>query len=455
MSAAHLWRLASAAAALATAFAYATPNVPPPPQTTPLVITGATLHTVSGATIANGSLRIEGGRIVAIGGPEGASDVRGAQVVPLAGKHVYPGFISANSVLGLAEVGAVRATDDLTEAGAINPNARALVAVNPDNEVITVTRANGVLAELSVPQAGDSGLITGTSALVQLDGWTWEDMGLVPAVALHVRLPMMRFNLALYPPPLDALLDELRKASAKRLRMLEDAFERAAAYRVAKMNGEAKRTDTRWEAMLPVFDGSRPVFMQADDVAQIRYALAFAQRFGLRLVIVGGTDAWRLAPLLRERDVPVIIAGVHRLPERRDEAPDTAYRLAAQLAQAGVRYCIARGANSFQTPYDRNLPYEAATAAAHGLDPTEALRAITLYPAQILGVADRLGSLEVGKLASLVVTDGDPLDIRTRVERVYIQGREIDLSNRQTRLLDKYRERLRQLGGGGASAPVR
>jgi imidazolonepropionase-like amidohydrolase len=444
--------LVIAASVLAATLSNATPNVPPPPQTEALLITGATLHTVSGAVIENGSLRFENGRIVSITGPEGAADVRGAKVVSLPGKHVYPGFVSANSVLGLSEVEAVRATADYAETGAINPNARALVALNPDSEIIPVTRANGVLAELAVPQAGPAGLITGTSALVQLDGWTWEDMGLAPAVALHVRLPTMRFNPALFPPPLDAQLDELRKASAKRLRLLEDSFEQAAAYKLAKANGEARRTDARWEAMLPVFGGSRPVFMQADDVAQIRYALAFAQRFGLKLVIVGGADAWRVASLLRERDVPVVVTGVQRLPGRRDEDYDTAFRLPARLAQAGVRFCIARGASGFEAPHDRNLPFEAASAAAHGLDAAEALRAITLYPAQILGVADRLGSLETGKLASVVVTDGDPLDIRTRVERVFIQGREIDLSNRQTQLYDKYRERLRQRPGSAASA---
>jgi len=453
-STARLRQRLAAALALSTAFhVHAVPDAPPPPQAEALLITGATLHTVSGDVIVNGSMRLEKGRIVAIGGPETATEPRDARVVSLRGKHVYPGFISANSVLGLSEVGAVHATDDTVEVGPINPNARALVALNPDSEIIPVTRANGVLAELAVPQAGPGGLITGTSALVQLDGWTWEDMSLSPVVALHVELPPMRFNPALFPPPLDARLDELRKASARRLRLLETAFEDAAAYRLAKANGETRRTDARWEAMLPVFDKTSPVFIDADDIAQIRYALGLAERFGLRLVIVGGSDAWRLASVLRDRQVPVVITGVHQLPGRRDDAYDTAFRLAARLSQAGVRFCIARGANGFDTPHDRNLPYEAGTAVAHGLDPVEALRAITLYPAQILGVADRLGSLEPGKLASFVVTDGDPLDIRTHVERVFIQGREIDLANRQTRLNDKYRERLRQQAAA-ASAPA-
>jgi imidazolonepropionase-like amidohydrolase len=446
-------RMVIAGGLLAAGAAQGTPNVPPPAQAKPLLFTGAVLHTVSGSVIENGRMLAENGRIVAIGGPDGTLDTRGAEVVNLAGKHVYPGFIAANSVLGLAEISALRATSDFAEAGAVNPNARALVAVNADSEVITVTRANGVLAALAVPQAGAGGLITGTSALLQLDGWTWEDMGLEPAVALHVSLPPLRFNAELFPPPLEARLNELRRQSAQRLKALEDAFDNAAAYRRARASGDAAKLDTRWEAMLPVLEGRRPVFMAADDVAQIRYALAFAERFALKLVIVGGADAWRLAGVLRERRVPVIIAGVHQLPKRRGEDYDQRFTLAARLAHAGVTFCIARPANSFDSPHDRNLPYEAATAAAFGLDRAEALKAITLYPAQILGVADRLGSLETGKLASFVVTDGDPLEIGTRVERVYIQGREIDLSNRQTRLNDKYREKYRQQAAKPGTAP--
>lgn len=439
--------LIAALTAWACTQASAVPNVPAPPQARPLLITGATLHTVSGAVIPDGRMLIDKGRIVFIGGAADAlPSVANAQVLNLSGKHVYPGFISANSVLGLTEVASVRATRDSTEVGNINPNVRALVAVNPDSELIPVARANGVLAALAVPQGGNSGLINGTSALIQLDGWTWEEMGLAPAVGLHISLPTMRFNAELFPPPLDAQLDEARKLSASRLQTLEQAFENATAYRKALRAGEVKTPDARWEAMLPVLDGKRQVFVQAADLAQIRYALAFAERFGLKLVIVGGDDAWRIADVLRERQVPVVIAGVHKLPQRRGETYDAAFTLAALLSKAGVRFCIARPATDFEAATERNLPFEAATAAAYGLDPAEALKAITLYPAQILGVADQLGSLETGRLASFMVTDGDPLDIRTRVEQVFIQGRDVDLSTRHTTLYNKYREKYKQLG---------
>jgi imidazolonepropionase-like amidohydrolase len=429
------------AAALFGGAAQASVNVPAAPQTTALFFTNATLHTVSGAVIPNGQMLVERGRISALGISLNAP--AGARVMDLAGKHIYPGMIAANTVMGLAEVSSVRATLDFAEVGTINPNARALVAVNPDSESIPVTRANGIVAALTVP-GSEGSLIGGTSALLQLDGWTWEEMGLVQEVALHVNLPQMRFNAALFPPPLDARLEEARKLSTQRIKMLEDAFDHAAAYGKARAAGEQSKVDVRWESMLPVIAGTRPVFMHAHDITQIRYAIAFAERYKLKLVIVGGADAWQIADLLRERAIPVIVAGVHNLPLRRGEPYDTPFRVAAMLAQAGVQFCIARNSSDFDTPHERNLPYEAATAAAFGLSREDALKAITLYPAQILGVADKLGSLDAGKMASFIVTDGDPLETATKIEQVYIQGRAVDLSNRHTRLNEKYLQKYQQ-----------
>ncbi|HEU0200289.1 MAG TPA: amidohydrolase family protein [Burkholderiaceae bacterium] len=434
--------------------AYAAQNVPPPPQDGPLLITGATLHTVSGPVIENGRMLIDRGRIVAVVGPNeplSAPALSRAQTLDLKGRHVYPGFIAANSALGLVEVIAVRATTDTAETGAINPGSRALVAINADSELLPVARANGVLAALAVPRATPTGLIAGTSSVIQLDGWNWEEMGIAPAVGLHVRLPSLRLNRELYPPPLDLRLEELRKFTAQRLRMLEDAFDAAQAYRRARAGDPGLPLDSRWEAVLPVLEGQRPVFMHANELPQIRYALGFAERYGVRLVIVGGDDAWRIADVLRERRVPVIVTGVHALPQRRGEDYDTQFRLPARLAAAGVTFCIARGGSEFDAPRERNLPYVAATAVAHGLPREQALRAITLYPAQILGVADQLGSLAPGRLASFFVADGDPLEVTTRIERVFIQGREVDLSNRQTRLNDKYEQRYRQRGAQKAA----
>ena len=440
-----VFAVAIAISGLASLNAVATPNIPPPPQRQAIVITNATLHTVSGPVIANGRMLIDQGRIVAIGNASEVATPSGAQVVSMSGKHVYPGLIGANTTLGLVEVESVRGTIDSTETGALNPNSRALVAVNPDSELIPVARANGILAALSVPRGSATGLIAGTSALLQLDGWTWEEMGLIPEVGLHVALPTMRLNAALFPNLPQARLDDMQRMTSQRLKVLEDGFETANAYAKARANDANTPLDSRWEAMLPVVAGKRPVFIQANELPQIRYALRLADRFGFKLIIVGGMDAWRIAALLKERQVPVIIGGVYRLPMRRGDDVDAPFRLAALLYEAGVRFCIARSGSEFDAATERNLPFEAATAAAHGLPRDEALKAITLYPAQILGAADRLGSLEPGKLASFFVTNGDPLDIRTKVERIFIQGREIELSDRQTKLNDKYEQKYKQL----------
>ena len=427
--------------------AHAADHVPPPPQRVPLLVINAVLHPVSGPAIEGGRMLVERGRIVALAGPGQPLPAPSApaQVLDLGGRHVYPGFVAANTSLGLAEVSSVPATVDLREVGPLNPNARALVAVNPDSELLPVARSNGVLAALAVPEGAVGGGFSGTSALLQMDGWTWEDMAVQREVAVHLELPSMRLGGELLRGPMESFADELRRITAARLKLIDEAFESAAAYGRARSADPAHPTDLRWEALLPVLRGERPLFVQANELPQIRHALALAERHGFKLVIVGGADAWRMASVLRERQVAVVIAGVHRLPLRRDEAYDAPYRLAARLAEAGVTYCIGRASGAFAAANERNLPYEAGTAVAHGLAPEEALKAITLYPAQILGVADRLGSLAPGRLGSFIVTDGDPLQTETRVLRVFIQGREVETSNRQTRLADKYRQKYEQL----------
>lgn len=399
--------------------------------------TNARIVTLAGAPIDKGNLLVTDGKIAAVGADVSAP--ANAAVVDLAGAEIYPAFITANTVLGLVEVEAVRATVDTAEIGTVNPNARAQVAVNPDSDLLPVARANGVLYAHVVPQVSQPGLIAGSSALMQLKGWTWEDMTVQSGMGMHVYWPSTRL-----PPWLPAnMLEEARKQAAKAKQELVKAFNDARAYRTARQAGEISAPDSRWEAMLPVLEGSMRVFLHASDLNQIREALDFAAREKLDVVLVGGQDAWRMAAELKRRNIPVILHSPYDLPLRRSEGFDTTYRNAARLHAAGVRFAIASDASGFQAPLERNLPYSAAQAVSFGLPWEEGLRAITQRPAEILGIADRLGTLEVGKDASFIVTNGDPLEVRTRVLSAYIAGNAIDLSNKHTRLRDKFEQKYR------------
>ncbi len=417
-------------------------NVPAEMPEGPLVLSAAEVHTVSGEVLRPGQVRIEDGRIVAVGEK---LEMSGASLVDLGPLHLYPGLIAADTTIGLAEIESVRATVDSAEVGAFNPNVRAEVAFNPDSEQIPVTRANGILSVLSVPQPGRGGVISGTSALMSMDGWTWEDMQIMTPVGLHLFWPDV-----VLPDWLPAAIrEQAEAAAATNLKLLDREFERARAHAALPATDPAATAapDLRLSAMLPVLRGERTVFIHAQRLKAMRAAIEFADRFDLRIVLVGAQDAWRMASTLKERDLPVIIGGVQVLPLRRDEPEATAYANAARLHEAGVRFAIAGSGGGFASTTTRNLPYEAASAAAHGLPRIEALRAVSLYPAQILGAGARLGSIEAGKDATLFATNGDPLEVRTSVLRAWIRGAEIDLSSRHTRLHDKYRQKYPETRG--------
>ena len=415
--------------------ACANDELPAPPQAQAVVLRGGTVHPVVGPDVPGGELIFDHGKITAVGRDLPAP--AGAKVIDVSGKHLYPGLIAAHTSLGLTEVQSVRGNTDSAEVGSINPNARAQFVVNADSEFLPVARANGVLTALVVPKTAD-GLISGVSSLLYLDGWTWESMTMRPDVGLHVFWPDLRID---RDPRFPLNPEDQQKEIDARLRKLRETFDAARAYRQAVEAGRPGRTDLRLAALLPVLRGELPVFVHADTVRQIEDAVRWAAEAKLRLVLVGGQDAWRVADLLKEHDVPVVVSPVDAIPLRRWEAYDTAYANPAKLHAAGVRFCIANGGSDFDAAHERNLPYQAGQAAAHGLPREEALRAVTLYPAQILGVAARLGSLEVGKDATLIVTSGDPLEVTTQVEAAYIDGRPVDLSNRQTRLYEKYRQK--------------
>jgi len=421
--------------ALASA-AFANPEIPGPPQAGPIVITGATIHPVNQPAIEGATLIFDGGKITAIG--KGVKLPANAEKLNLAGKHIYPGLFDANTDLGLVEVVAVRATVDLREVGPLNPNARALTAINPDSEVIPVTRSGGVLLALVAPQGE---LVAGRSAVIALDGWTPTEMALKADIGLHITWPRMQAGRAAgedhehSPAALKA--DE---AVAK----LHELFADARAYAAARQADASYPLDARLQSMQDVLARKLPLIVRADHVLQIQAAVAFAAHERVKLIVLGGYDAPLCAELLKQFDVPVIVAGVYRLPLRPGDAYDAAYTLPERLRQAGVKYCISctdrHGGASV-----RNLAYHAATASAYGLPADEALKAITLYPAQILAVNKRVGSLEVGKDATLIVTDGDPLETPTQVEAAFIQGRKVDLNDRHKRLWHKYEEKYRRL----------
>jgi imidazolonepropionase-like amidohydrolase len=419
-----------------------------PPQSQPIIIVNATIHPVSGPSVESGYISFDRGRITGIGSGTPEEPPR-ARVIDAGGKHIYPGIVAANTQLGLAEMAAVRATNDYREVGAITPEVRAVVAVNPDSTLLPVTRSNGILTVAVFP---DGGRISGRPGVIRMDGWTWEEMAIKPDAGMAVSWPQMRPISARWMQQSDSeQMEESRRAYAS----IDDAFKSALAYIEAKAANPSLPTDLRWEAMRGVLGspalraGNRPegpsdqlpVFISAADVDQITTAVSWAIERKLRPVIVGGRDAEQCADLLKRHDVPVIITGTHTFPKRADAPYDDPFTLPARLHNAGVRFCIA---SADRTAHERNLPYNAATAVAYGLDPDAALKAITLWPAEILGIAGQVGSLEVGKAATLIVTTGNPLEVMSNTHMAFIDGREIDLSNKQTILAEKYREKYRQ-----------
>ena len=403
-----------------------------------IAFTGATVHPVTSAPLVGATILVTDGKITAVS--EGIGPPAGAKVVPCVGKHIYPGLISANTVLGLIEINSVLGTNDQNETGNVNPNIRAEVQINPESDLLPVARVNGITSALSVPRGG---AISGTSALIHLDGWTQEDMTVAKPVGLHVNWPSMSINRAWWETRSE---EDQRKAREEAVQAIQSAFEDARAYwKAREAEGKAgvprHDRDVKWDAMGRALRGEIPVMFHADALNQIHAVLRFVDEQKLpKVVLVGAEDAWRVAEELKARDIAVITGEPLSLPRRGYEPYDTGMSAAAKLHAAGVRFCISDGGGSTNA---RNLGYQAAMAAAFGLPRDEALKSITLYPAQILGVADRLGSIEPGKSADLIVTDGDPLEITTHVEQVYISGRPTSMETRHTRLFHKYDARPR------------
>ncbi|MFB0516099.1 MAG: amidohydrolase family protein [Candidatus Neomarinimicrobiota bacterium] len=411
-------------------------QVPGARQERPIALVGGTIHPMSGAEIPNGQILFVDGRIVELG--VRVNIPPGAEVVDVAGKHIYPGFIAAHCILGLVEVGAVRATRDQSEVGEVNPNVRVERSYNPDSEHIPVARANGVALAHVVPEGGR---LSGTSAVMMLDGWTWEEALLRGGVGVWLSWPDM---VPIERPWITKTREEQEQEIQRNLQRLDEVFDQAEAYHRSKVAGGAElKADLRWEGLEPVLEGRVPLFIRANHVSQITAAINWTRRRGYEMVLVGGRDCWMVSDLLKEHDIPVIVGDIHTLPGRRWEAYDASFTLPAKLWAAGVKFCLSPTNSDYNV---RNLPFEAGTAVAFGLPREEALKAITLYAARILGIDHKTGSLEPGKDATMLVTSGDPLDFRSEVEQLYIQGRKVDLGSRHKTLYEKYLERHRQLG---------
>ena len=396
------------------------------------------IHTISNGVI-EGSILFNKGKIIRIA--KYITPPKDCEVIDLKGKHVYPGMIAAVSGLGLVEINAVAVTNDHSERGDFNPNVRTNVAFNPDSEIIPTTRSNGILIANVIPA---SGLVSGQSSVMMLDGWTWENATLSSPNGLHINWPNMNSRSR-------TENDKKRlKAAKQQLDDLEKMIKDARAY--ARLRQTKSRSaenyhneDLRWESMIPYVEKKLPIFIHANEIRQIEASISWANRHKLKIVIVGGKDAWRTTDLLVKNKIPVIYEGVTSLPFRRFEDYDQAYKTPSILYEKGVQFCISDYGYAGRAEQIRNLPYQASMAASYGLPKEAAFRAVTLSVAEILGIDKEVGSLEEGKDATLFISDEDPLEIRTNIIQAFIQGKKIDMGDRHKSLYSKYKEKYRQL----------
>ena len=404
---------------------------PAPAQKETIALTNATIHVGNGQVIQNGTVVFKNGKITEVGAN---ASTAGAKVIDCKGKHIYPGLILSATQIGLVEVPTVRATADGSEIGEMNPSIRSLVAYNTDSKVINTLRYNGILLGNIVP---DGGLISGSSSVVQFDAWNWEDAAYRSDGAIHFRMPSLLQrrggrggfgNFGGGQQNVDPV-----KRGLEQIENVKVFFREAKAYM-----GEANHASTnlKFEAVRGLFEKKQKLFIHCNIVKEMLLAIDFAREFGFDVVLVGAADSWQIADLLRQNNIAVVLGQLHNLPVMIDDDIDQPFKTPSMLQKAGVLFSIT---DDDENTRSRNLAFNAGTAAAYGLTKEEALSAITLNAARILGIADRTGSIEAGKDANIVVSEGDLLDMRTNIiDHAYIQGRDVDLHNKQTQLAEKY-----------------
>jgi imidazolonepropionase-like amidohydrolase len=414
---------------LFTSITYSQNPAPAPAQSEPILIMNGTAHIGNGKVIENSMIAFENGKITMVADATVIhfDESKYKKKINAFGKHVYPGFINCNSSIGLTEIDLVRSTSDNYEVGELNPNVRSIIAYNTDSKITPTVRSNGVLLEQIVP---DGGTITGQSSVVMLDAWNWEDAAYKTDEGIHLNWP--RMYVAKYPGADPE--DKQRERMMKEMNNIDQLFREAKAYSLSK----PAEKNLRFEAMNGLFNGSKKLYVHCGYVKEIESAVLFCKKYGVKMVLVDGQDAWRVSELLKENNIPVILGRLHSLPPREDDDVDLPYKLPYLLKNAGVDVALSIG-GSWQT---RNLAFMAGTAAGYGLTKEEALQCITLAPAKILGIDQTAGTLETGKDATLFISTGDALDMRTNnVESAFINGREINLDNVQKQLNEKYRKK--------------
>ena len=415
------------------------------PATVTYAITHAKLVTLAGPPIEDGTVIIKDGKIAAIGA---AVEVpAGAQVIDGKGLQVSPGLFDPVTQMGLSEIGAVSSTVDSTETGSINPDVVAATAVFPSSEHIPVTRASGITEVLSVPgsggfdSGGNRGLLAGQASVIHLAGWTMNEMQIKRSAAMVINWPTIvtsTFDFATFSRKQKPYA-EAKQEYEKQVNQLTDVLESARHYAQAMGHGGPSdfERDVKLEALIPVVRGQLPVLVFADRARDIRNAVEYCDKQKLRMVLAGGIEAYKVKDLLRSKDVPVILRPVLTEPDEEDDPYDRLLSQPAELSAAGVKIAFA----SFDNSFARRLGQNAANAIAHGLSAEEGLKAVTLYPAQILGLSDQLGTLQVGKVANIIVTNGDPLELTTDVKYLFIRGQLTSTDNRHKRLYEKYLNR--------------